>query len=296
VLVIALTLLLAASPAAAGPNAGGYLILHCNETLQYSGGNEDFNGYADLYDAKDAVTQVSGDGQGVVYFVLAAFDDFAMPRVKGLSFGIELSSPSIEPVIYGHSGSDAEITEIHTDTWPSSGSGTGITWTDPLTRRVNEIYWFGGYAYAGQTVKLVPHPSFTPTVFVDDSNPREEDEIRGYGMLGFGVKGYNPLSGEVATGACCSGSGRCILQTETGCQTHPGYNFLGDNTFCSPNPCTPGVGACCIRAECRMLQWDECLDVRGLFQGEGLGCEPTPCDFTRVETTWGTLKSTYRGY
>jgi hypothetical protein len=85
----------------------------------------------------------------------------------------------------------------------------------------------------------------------------------------------------------------CILQTEAGCQTHSGYNYLGDNTFCSPNPCSPGVAACCIRTECRLLLWDECQDARGLFMF-GAGCNPTPCDFARVETTWGALKSTYR--
>jgi len=177
--------------------------------------------------------------------------------------------------------------------WPASGGRVAMTWKDDevLTRRINEIYWFCGYAYAGQTVKLVKTPNYP---MADDAFPSETDEIAGCGMLGFGVKGFNPVGGEVATGACCSGSGRCFLRTETGCQAWSGYNYAGDNTICSPNPCTPGVGACCIRAECRMLQWDECLDAHGLFQSEGVGCTPTPCDFTRVETTWGALKSTYR--
>lgn len=127
---------------------------------------------------------------------------------------------------------------------------------------------------------------------VDDQVPGEVDQIAGYGTLGFGVKGFNPF-GEVATGACCSGTGQCILQTQVGCQSFAGYNYRGDWSLCSPNPCTPGAGACCIVAECHMLSWDDCIDARGLFQGEGIGCEPTPCDFRRVDTTWGALKSTY---
>ena len=288
--VFALTLFMATQPAFAGPNEGGMLLLHCNETLQFSA-DGDFSGYAQLYDAKDAVTQVPGDEQGVVYFVLASFDDYAMPRLKAIAFGIELSSPGVEPIRYGPSRPPSITIPI--GPWPSSGSGIAMTWPDDsvFDRRLNEIYWFCGYAYAGQTVKLVKLPD---KPMVDDSFPPEADEIAGCGILGFGVSGFNPRSDGEATGACCSGSGRCMLRTETGCQALSGYNYTGDNTTCSPNPCTPGVGACCIRAECRMLLWDECLDARGLFQSEGVGCDPTPCDFTRVETTWGALKSTYR--
>jgi hypothetical protein len=288
--VFALTLLVAARPAFAGPNEGGMLLLHCNETLQFSAGSN-FDGYAQLYDAKDAVTQVPGDGQGVIYFVLASFDEFAMPKLKSISFGIELSSPTVEPIRWGVTGETNIVAPI--GSWPSSGSGIGIGWSAPFTRRLEEIYWFCGYAYAGQTVKLVEDPVHGGEM-VDDAFPPILDTIAGYGMLGFGVKGFNPRSDGEATGACCSGSGRCLLRTSTGCQALSGYNYTGDNTVCSPNPCTPGVGACCIRADCRMLLWDECLDARGLFQSEGVGCEPTPCEFTRVETTWGALKSTYR--
>ncbi len=289
-LLLALVVFPASDAAFAGPNRGGMLILHCDETLQFSG-DGDFNGYAQLYDAKDAVIQVPGDEQGVVYFILAAFDDFASPRLKGIEFGIELSSSRVEPVRWGPSG---EISlEVPDNNWPSSGSGTGIAWSEPLTRRINEIYWFCGYAYPGQTVKLVEHPRHTG-IMVDDSVPNEEDEIAGYGMLGFGVKGFNPMSDEEATGACCSSSGQCTLQTESGCALYPGRTYLGDNTFCSPNPCEPGSGACCILTDCRLLKWDECIDASGLFMGEGVSCLPTPCDFTRVETTWGSLKTLYR--
>jgi hypothetical protein len=290
VLVLAFTLFVAAQPAIAGANEGGKLILHCNQTLQFSA-DGNFSGYAQLYDAKDAVTQVPGDAQGVVYFVLAAFDEFSMPKLVTISFGIELSDPSVEPRRWGPTGETNLVYPV--GSWPSSGSGISVDWKAPFDRRLSEIFWFCGYADAGQTVKLVPHP-LKGGEMVDDAFPSNVDEIAGYGMLGFGVKGFNPLSDGVATGACCSGSGRCMLQTEAGCQALSGYNYKGDNTICSPNPCTPGVGACCIRAECRMLLWDECLDARGLFQSEGVGCTPTPCDFTRVETTWGALKSTYR--
>jgi hypothetical protein len=291
--VLALSFLASARPSWAGANKGGMLILHCNQTLEFTN-DGDFNGYSELHDCKNAVTEVPGEGQGVVYFVLAAFDDFASPAILSLQFGIELSSPMVEPIRGGPSGWDTF--EVADARWPASGTGTGVFWNDgALTGRLNEVYWFVGYAYAGQTVKLTPHPTGVGR-FADTSVPIQEDEIEGYGILGFGVKGFNPRCGETATGACCSTAGRCTLVSKDGCTLDPGYIYQGDNTTCSPNPCTPGVGSCCIRAECRILQWDECLDARGVFMGEGVGCDPTPCDFSRVETTWGTLKSTYRGW
>lgn len=288
--VLVLTSILTAGPGVAGPNENGVLILHCNPALEGTS-DGDFSGRSDLYEGKNAVTQVAGDGQRVVYFVIAAFDDFAMPRLKSYAFGIELSSSTAEPFRFGPTGDG--IFELRVGAWPSSGSGTAITVTEPFTRRVNEVYWFCGYAYAGQTVKLVKCPGQATAIMSSDAFPAEEDEVAGWGKLGFGVAGYNPLSDGMATGACCSTSGRCVLQTEAGCTSRTGYTYSGDLTICSPNPCTPGVGACCLRAECRMLQWDECAVGDGIFM-YGTGCSPSPCDFTRVGTTWGVLKSTYR--
>jgi hypothetical protein len=296
---ILLFLLMIGNPgdARAGKNAGGVLILHCNPTLQYTA-DGNYDGYSDLRDAKNAITQVAGDGNPIVYFVIAAFDDFASPAIKGLSFGIDMSSPAVEPVAWGVCGafSSDDYFEISDDGWPRANTGTSVSWiSGPRRQRLSEIYWLARYAYAGQTVKLIPHPHQTH-IFVDDQVPPERDDIEDYGMVGFGVKGYNPMGLDDATGGCCGTSGQCIVQTKAGCGLYAGYIFQGDNTSCSPNPCTPGVGACCIRVECRITQWDECLEAGGLPMGEGVGCDPTPCDFSRVETTWGALKSTYRGW
>jgi hypothetical protein len=228
--------LASARPSLAGANKGGMIILHCNESIEFTT-DGDFNGYSELRDCRNAVTEVPGEGQAVVYFVLAAFDDFATPAVLSIHFGIELSSPLVEPIRGGPSGWDTF--EVADDRWPASGTGTGIFWNGgALTGRLSEVYWFAGYAYAGQTVRLTPHPTGVGR-FADTSVPPEEDEIEGYGILGFGVKGFNPRCGETATGACCNTAGRCTLVSKDGCTLDPGYIYQGDNTTCSPSPCLP---------------------------------------------------------
>jgi hypothetical protein len=232
VLLAALAAIAGPRPASAGANEGGVLILHCNQGLVFTA-ETGFNGYAGLEDCRNAVTQVPGDGEGVVYFVLAAFDEFAAPQVMGVDFGIELSSPTAEPARWGVSGS-GEPFYVADDSWPGSGTGIGITWMEPLNRRLNEICWFAGYADSGQTVKLTRHPLHGGN-FVDNGWPRETDPIVGFGRLGFGVAGFNPCTGEETTGACCVGVD-CRLLVQDECLVAGGV-FMGEDATCEPSPC-----------------------------------------------------------
>lgn len=301
-LLAALLCACAAGPVAAGPNSGAKLIVHANPNLTFTT-DVNWDGYSELYNCEDAITQVPGDGQGVIFFVMLAFDDFASPRVKAMSFGIECSSPLVEPVAWKACGWDPFVVEGIG--WPRSGTGVAVTWTDPLTRQINEVFWLASYAYTGNTIKVTSHPLNTiGDHIVDDSFPPEPDYVGGpyaryydanyYGMIGFGREGNNPCAAFETPGACCSRSGQCILQTRGGCAGFAGYVYHGDGTLCSPNPCTPGMGACCIRGECFLLDWGECLDSRGSFSGEGVGCQPNPCGFGEIDASWSKVKNRYR--
>ena len=117
-----------APPATAGPNSGVKLILHYNPSLTYtSDGAQYWDGYSELSDCKNASTQVTvSDGQAVIFFVLAAFDNFASPRIKACSFGISYSSPMVAPIADGPLGGDTFT--VPDNGWPMSGSGIGISW------------------------------------------------------------------------------------------------------------------------------------------------------------------------
>ena len=248
------------------------------------------------------MTEVDGDGKTVVIYVLAVFSDFSMPRVAGVAFGIEYTLSEQVPWDGGHvcnGGSDA----LNADqSWPASGSGIDIVWPpdEPLDRQIKTICWFQCNAENQTTFKITKNPMERYAYFGDDSPQPALDEISvdNLGMIGFGMAGFNPAAeagdpGDV-TGACCNTNGQCMIRTKSSCQASPDYTFLGANTDCFPNPCKPGMGACCIRGECRVFPWDDCLNSGGNFMGQGAGCDPTPCNFDQIESSWGNLKNQYR--
>jgi hypothetical protein len=72
-----------------------------------------------------------------------------------------------------------------------------------------------------------------------------------------------------------------------------GAIYQGNNSVCYPNPCTPGMGACCMGPKCQLLIWDDCATSGGYFY-YGKGCDPTPCIASNVYGNWGQIKSYYR--
>lgn len=275
----------------AGANEGGMLILHANPSLVFTTGF-DYTGYSELYNCEDAVTRIDNiDGEvlEIVYFVIAAFDGFAWPRIRAVSFGIRHSSPLVEPFAWGTRAQGY----FDYPGWPADGTGIAIIWGEPLTSQINEVCWFACYSYAGNVTEIANHPSQGWPAFGDDSVPAVIDPVERLGKLGFGRDGFNPCGGSMVTGACCTPEGRCIVQTRSTCEAF-GYTYHGDNTVCWPNPCVPGEGACCLGIHCRLLKWNECLDAGGVFMGEGVSCIPSPCEFSQVETSWSRLKTIYR--
>jgi hypothetical protein len=293
VITLALGFTAVPGPAWSGPNQGGYLILHANPNLTFTT-EMPWPGSSDLRDCREAVTTVPGDGKQINLFVMAVFDNFASPQVAGLTFGIDYSTSQIR---LHDGGAFGQVPTLDGEMgWPRAGSGVTVAWGDgdEKTDRVNEIYWFSCYAVDGATVSLVPHPR-AGGQFCTRSFPKEYDDIEGYGTIGFGTPGINPCASDDATGACCSSEGSCFIQSRNVCTKiyGYGYTYLGDGTDCFPNKCIPGMGACCVRADCYLLPWNECLDAGGMFMGESSACDPTPCNFSTVPTTWGVLKDKY---
>jgi len=287
--------ILAAATAEAGPNSGGKLILHANPTLYFST-DGDYTGWSELNDCQNAITSVPGEGQGVIFYILAVFD-FGSPTMKGTNFGIKYTSSLVAPVAWGPCWEwpGEGNMEYPYGNWPQSNSGIAVAWAEPLTDRISEVYWFAAYAYAGNTFTITKHPKIGTAEFGDDSIPSQLDEVEGFGTLGFGKAGTNPCGETTITGACCSESGSCNIQTEVLCRALGiGFTYLGDNEPCVPNPCRPGMGACCFGPECRLIEWDICLEANGWWIGTGVSCNPTPCDYTPIEASWGKTKDRFR--
>src|SRR5439155_1654639 len=87
----------------------------------------------------------------------------------------------------------------------------------------------------------------------------------------------NPCLPPPPTGACCTGTGGCVIQTQAECEG-AGRTYLGDNTTCSPNPCPQPTGACCfINGACRVTNSGDCGATGGVYQGNNTSCTPGLC-------------------
>ncbi len=167
-------------------NAGGSLIVHAEPGLSYQNGAT----YCDS-------TSITVCGQGVftvaaadtvVFHVMASMLDGSMPRVAGVTFGIEYDEADLNILDFG-ACADFELAESN---WPAPGSGTAVTWGTAQTDSAIEVYWFA-VEVLGEgpfQFELVEHP-VQGASFGDDQVPTQLDPVTCLGSLGFGVAGFN---------------------------------------------------------------------------------------------------------
>ena len=170
----------------AGPNAGGALILHREGSLQYTDDIPSYCGLIALGDCESASTYVPLN-EDAVFYVVAAFPSSSVPRVSGVAFGIDYDEEAFVLLAHGGCGDF----ELGGSSWPSSGSGTSVTWTAPEFGTLTEVYWFAGYGTESSAFALVANPS-QGAVFADDLVPSQLDPIQFLGSLGFGASGNSP--------------------------------------------------------------------------------------------------------
>ncbi|MEZ4648055.1 MAG: hypothetical protein R3E97_04570 [Candidatus Eisenbacteria bacterium] len=136
-------------------NAGGALIVHANETVQYEQG-------AAYCDSSGIVTCGAGintvaSADTLVFHVLAALPNDGGSRLTGVTFGIDYD-PALITILDSGSCGDFELAE---PAWPDSGTGTAVTWTTAQLDELVDVYWFaieiegGGPARFG----LTAHPT-----------------------------------------------------------------------------------------------------------------------------------------
>ena len=294
-ILLAASLLLLASLARAGPNAGGTIIVH-NPQLTYPGPGQGFSGCGlgyPLPTCEAALAEIDGsDNHYWVWKVYAAFAPCSGPRLKAMDFGITYDQPVIL-LDHGNCLGDPNngAAELPGPGWPNSGTGTVLVWQYTQTTTLVEAYWFGGYSYYGAPAMFTLTGGRFGGMFADDSVPTLQDPIAGYGSLGFNQPGTVACPSAAAEGACCASDGSCTLTCENACQG----TFMGAGTTCDPNPCTGPTGACCVGQNCYITTRDQCLQEGGQYQGDGVSCNYA-CGIgvpTRIET-WGQIKISFR--
>jgi hypothetical protein len=229
--------------ALAGPHANGVLLPHLNPSIEYTSTMPSYEGMSGLQDCREAIVQGRVDAERAqVWFVMASFAYSPGPvELATAAFGFGAYNRSrIEIVAYG-ACNDGYL-EMPTDGWPGPNEGTAILFFVPdnvQRSEVVELYWFASYAYAAVEIPLGPRPEApppnpqftTPAV----NNSAIEDEASDFGVIGFGMEGYNPCGFVVADGACCVFS-ECLILRREECEAREGV-YQGDNTDCFPNPC-----------------------------------------------------------
>ncbi len=268
----AMLCLLAGSAAWAGPNEGGTLVLHSNPSLAYCVDTPDYCGQSGLSSCGQAITQVP-IATSIVFFALAAFPADSSPRMSGIHFGIEYDASRVTLLAW-RTCADFELASSN---WPDPSGHSAMTWNEPQTAHLTEVYWFAGYSYDATTLSVAPS-TVDGGHFGDDSIPSIIDQIAGYGSLGFDQPGTRacPNSGG-GMGACCDPCNCTILSADE-CAAQGGI-YLGDGTSCDPSPCEcpPPLGACCIGCECVVTTEGDCLGQGGVFFGPDSNCSQPIC-------------------
>lgn len=219
-------------PAAAGPNAGGVLVVHdCGYDLSCEMGNIVPTSCATV----DNQLPASAGPCARFWKVYAAFPECSSPRLKGLAMGAVFAN---NVYVIGSSLPDPLDFEVPEGGWPlTSGGGVGINFVTSGTKTtlMSEVYWFYGYSYGVGTWSLAPHPT-QPTTFMDDASTPQMDPIAELGSLGFGVPGSTPCP--ASCGACCLTTGQCVLVTQPVCTGQGGRFADGpcELTICEPVP------------------------------------------------------------
>jgi hypothetical protein len=280
-------LALICSPAMAGKNANGSMVVHTDDAHGWT------NGLCDLFDGwypgitcpdLGTRTDVDVNTPALIWF-LAAFDVGAAPGVSVVYFGHDHNMPQYYHNRWGYCGPVGTL-EIPDGGWPDTPAtaGNSVAFGSPVVGDILfPFYYFDVWGETGWYYCTAINPVGGYAGFVDDSNPPILDETDCFGCVYYGTAdGYNvcPPCGEPMGGACCFIDGTCVITMDlTECLGIGGYDWLGEGTVCDPNPC-PQPGACCFEDGTCVLTLDaaECTGIGGyMWMGEGIPCDPNPC-------------------
>ncbi len=273
-LLLALGILaLICSPATAGRNANGALLVHTDDAVIYTPLGADYCATAMPTDSTGFnANGTEGIAREQMIWVLWYFLPEASPSVTAVQFGIRHNLPV--GYVTDYAACDGPL-EIYDTGWPETGFGAVLAYPGPINQHINAIYWFAvarddETAYFGTR----SYPSTNEAKFVDDSSPGIEDLCTHFGTLRWDGTGDNDFPGGVPlVGACCYPDGSCQLVPRSACQGQ----YLGDGTVCDPNPCEQPEACCFEGGACTFVLPTECALAGGTAQGPGSDCDPNLC-------------------
>jgi hypothetical protein len=268
------------TPAMAGPNANGAIIVHTNDAYTYLSTTICTTTLLPVT-CEEAITTATKDTGQIVWF-LAAFLPIASPRVSVIYFGINYDDVNLDPSVRKGMCAPAGSLEAPDSGWPGNAAGNSVAFGTPkIGITLFPFYYFQVDDYSGGIGNPFLCSGINPAggdaAFVDDAFPGNTDNITNFGCVTWYGVGQNhcpqPI---VTTGACCFATGECSLYNAADCAALGGI-YGGDDTTCVPtNPCAQ-PGACCDLETgiCRFVLESACPLP---FQFLGGLCEPVnPC-------------------
>lgn len=277
-------LLLASTPCGAmGSNEGGYLMIHCDPSIEYDPEYPDPSYYIDLFPA--SCPEISPDSCGYyrlmhdchygtaleptlvmphgqvsagvtgIFWVCAVFPDTTCVDLHIVEFGIEYLEGGLEIIDWGH---DGRYAYPHVD-FPGDTTGIRIEFDPPRTSHVVPLIWFAAFGDyttgANGRVWLGPYPIHGMVLFYRNGQDDYVQGLEPYPAAGLNMRGFNPRISEL-----------------------------------------PFERVCCFGYECSMSEELDCLSTGGIWIGWDVGCDPNPCDFLvpARKQTWGRIKTIYR--
>lgn len=198
---LASIVLLAASPALAGRNANGALVVHADDSINYTPCEGAY-----FYCAQPIPTSCESlDTQFVwqyepVLFILAAFDASSSPSVSAIRFGLQYNFDGGAGFGSAHCwGACGSALEQPDADWPAGGadlrSGNLVTFPSPVFERVFKVYHFSIDQWDTEQpnwfIASVPYSESEPALFYDDSVPPNEDVCTGFGIARWTQPGHN---------------------------------------------------------------------------------------------------------
>jgi hypothetical protein len=274
-------LALICSPAMAGKNENGSMVVHTNDSYTYSGQTVCTATQGDPGTCEAAGLMATKDA-GQVVWLLAAFLPGSSPGVSVIYFGIRYDDACLDPGVAKTFCGPPNTLEVPDTDWPYTGRGNSVAFGSPVVGdilfpfyafKIDNFCGFGPPApYFGTGI----NPTGGYAGFVDDSNPPVLDYCTQFGEVHWGEPGVNecPEPPTDPTGACCFADGSCQVTTQANCQ---GISWTEDGV-CNPNPCEQPSACCFEDGSCAELIAIECERAGGThFPGQHCTDDPSPC-------------------
>ena len=130
------------TPAMAGPNANGAIIVHTNDSYTYLSATVCATPLGQPASCADATTRVESTGPAVVWF-LAAFYTTASPAVSSIYFGVDFDAAELDPSLqFGLCGPSGSM-EVPDEGWPARDAGNIVGFGTPgITSLLFPFYYF----------------------------------------------------------------------------------------------------------------------------------------------------------